>query len=535
MSKKVFKIALTGAYEIANYGDHLFPLVFKEKMKEKNIDVDLYLFSVYEGIQAFNTKEKVYSLSQMEKMHKEINFDAVVVGGGELIHFSSCMQLLNPNDTEYKKYRIFETWVIPSLLGLKYNVPILWNAPGGQYSFPDIYNDLIKLLCRPISYMSVRNYTTKKNLELCGIDSNRIKYVPDTGLSISTIYSKEYLRPIFKSLISSNKPYIVYHCNRHISEESINEIIIYLDALYKQGYEIVLLPLAYTHNDHGILKKINEKANNKYITFDKMLSLEETISILAFTSLYIGISFHGAVTSIAYDNRAIIYDYIGSEKSIDLFKLFNCSDYYISDINKLDNAIKMIMQNKPKYILSDALAEIEQHFNTIVSTLESFESENTNTNDDFSYFSSFIETSIKNYFDNSFTIENDKQIISNAKTHISNINAELNHAKKNITSLENELDRAREYMRHLESELENARNYITELQKENSTLHIANSELENQINKRRFWKRKSWSSILICLLWFIGGIFYMLFFICTSQHSTVDMHRSWLSPSIPDL
>ena len=32
---KKYNIAFTGVFDIENYGDHLFPLVFREKMKEK--------------------------------------------------------------------------------------------------------------------------------------------------------------------------------------------------------------------------------------------------------------------------------------------------------------------------------------------------------------------------------------------------------------------------------------------------------------------------------------------------------------------
>ena len=37
---KKYNIAFTGVFDIENYGDHLFPLIFREKMKKKALIQD---------------------------------------------------------------------------------------------------------------------------------------------------------------------------------------------------------------------------------------------------------------------------------------------------------------------------------------------------------------------------------------------------------------------------------------------------------------------------------------------------------------
>lgn len=494
--QKKFNIAFTGAYEIANFGDHLFPLIFKYELEKRNINYNLFLFSVFNGKQAFDTKNNVYALEEMESLHNQYHFDVIIVGGGELIHLSSCMQLLNYDSNEYINYRIFETWTIPSMMGLKYNIPILWNAPGGQYKFPDTFHKLIKLLCRPVSYLSVRNYTTRDSLIECGIPQEQISHIPDTAFKISEVYSPEFLLPIKNSLLKFSKPYIIFHTNRHISDDDINAIVKCLDNYCEKGYKIVLLPLAYTHNDHNILDKISKCSSFSYITFDKMLSLEETISILAFSELYIGISFHGAVTSIAYNRRAIIYDYIGSEKSVDLFRLVNKSDCYINNISNLPSKIEEVLSQQPEYKLSELYIQIDSHFDKLTSLIESLPT--TDCSNDFSEFSEFVETITKDTFDKLFVIDNDKKIISEAKEFIdkqaSDIDkqaSDINEIKAFVDKQASDYSELNEYKKSLEKQLIELQNQSNELmnsynklrKKYNTTIRGIISRLFKQIKK----------------------------------------------------
>lgn len=89
---KKIKIAFTGVFDIDNFGDHLFPIIFENSLRKRKIDVELFLFSPYESTQGFGIAKKVYSIREMEKLHKINKFDAIVVGGGEIIHFYSFKQ-----------------------------------------------------------------------------------------------------------------------------------------------------------------------------------------------------------------------------------------------------------------------------------------------------------------------------------------------------------------------------------------------------------------------------------------------------------
>lgn len=86
---KKIKIAFTGVFDIDNFGDHLFPIIFENSLRKRKIDVELFLFSPYESTQGFGIAKKVYSIREMEKLHKINKFDAIVVGGGVRQRYAS--------------------------------------------------------------------------------------------------------------------------------------------------------------------------------------------------------------------------------------------------------------------------------------------------------------------------------------------------------------------------------------------------------------------------------------------------------------
>ena len=49
------RIALCGVFDIPNYGDHLFPLVFRNELSQRGYDGDVVLFSPFAARESFVT------------------------------------------------------------------------------------------------------------------------------------------------------------------------------------------------------------------------------------------------------------------------------------------------------------------------------------------------------------------------------------------------------------------------------------------------------------------------------------------------
>lgn len=401
-SKKM-KIAFTGVYDIDNYGDHLFPIVFEGALKERGLDFELFLFSPIGGKQGFQQNREVYRISDIDKLHKLHGFDAVVIGGGGILHYASGEQKIKRNSKEYLDYPVFETWIIPSMFALKNKVPIIWNLPGGFHDFPDFYQHLTKSLCTQVDYISVRDSYTKNILLDSNIKDENIHVYLDSAFLMRKYISDDYLESLKTNLLKENK-YIVFHANRHLKNEDIPHLVEILDSL-KKKFKIILLPLAGTHDDKSILYEINEEAkkrdenSNGYHIFKQELSIYEIMAILANSELYIGVSFHGAITALCHGKKTIAFDYMRNGKTKDLFAECEIEDYYADNIKDLKKVVKKRMED-PRGVskkIEVKTDDLRLHFDKIVKVLQQ-----PYTDKNFSEFSTEFSKAIfflTNYFD----------------------------------------------------------------------------------------------------------------------------------------
>ena len=87
-----------------------------------------------------------------------------------------------------------ELWLIPAVVSLKYDIPLLWNSPGVPFPFTAAQTPLVKLALDAADYLSVRDETSRDNLgetEAC-----RVAVSPDTVFTVDGLYPREDGRPV---------------------------------------------------------------------------------------------------------------------------------------------------------------------------------------------------------------------------------------------------------------------------------------------------------------------------------------------------
>lgn len=362
------RIALCGVFDIPNYGDHLFPLILKSELHKRGCDFEVVLFSPFEAKESFVEDSHVYSLDKMEQMHQEKPFRAIIVGGGEIIHWHRYPQKRSFTSSSFENYPMDKIWIIPFFMKVKYGIPLLWNAPGIPYDF-NLVKESANLLFSNIDYLSVRNAFSKQVLLDCGIPQETVHLVPDTGFALTSIETPDKLKAIRHELKLDTKKYVVFHCNRFITNEDVSAVIDVLNSLNKRGYEIYLLPLAYTHNDDSKLKEIQDKSGSRFLMPKIPLSLIQIISVLSGCAAYIGTSLHGTVTASVFGRKVISFDYQKTKKTKDLYNILGYSDYYITDGSQLASTVeKAFLEQKPADF-SDIQAKLKKHFDIITSIL----------------------------------------------------------------------------------------------------------------------------------------------------------------------
>ena len=272
------RIAFSGVFDLKNYGDHLFYILFEQELKHRKMDCTLDLYSTFEYEHQFYGERKIYALEDLEKKHLKTPYDAIIVGGGGIINLLYSEQKLDSQSDEFIKYSFGDLWVIPALVAEKYEIPCMWNAPEVPNPFTDECREFVKSVCASLDYISVRDEKSKKYLTDCKVSGETVFVVPDTALIIHKYFEKESLQKMVKETLGLQKPFLVFHANRWIPRESFRELEHIFQYAQEAGYETVFLPLAYTHADDEILKEIKDQISVNVHMFEKELNAYEILA-----------------------------------------------------------------------------------------------------------------------------------------------------------------------------------------------------------------------------------------------------------------
>lgn len=152
MPKEILTVAQIGTFDCKNFGDLLFPNVLEWHLKKRRKNVELVLFSPIGGEKPFECGTIVHPICDLEKLHREKHFDAIVIGGGDLIR-------LDGGWASQEKYDVhastMDLWLIPAAISEKYDIPLLWNSPGVPFPFAAEQTPLVKRALDAADYLSV--------------------------------------------------------------------------------------------------------------------------------------------------------------------------------------------------------------------------------------------------------------------------------------------------------------------------------------------------------------------------------------------
>lgn len=359
-----YVIAHVGAFDFENFGDLLFMDVVEHHLK-KRIQISKIIHFAPKG----NVKvgdRKIFSVKDLEKIHLKENFNAIIVGGGDLIHLQKI--LITDSKTEnWDIYDVLYMWMISTMVAKCYNLPVLWNAPGVPLTIPDVHKKVFRILCNNIDYLSVRDEDSKYKLLEAGIKD--VKVIPDTVLTINEIFDKnelfdEYLKDYYKK---SN--YIIFQANTKLNDDELREcaeVLLKIKKEYKLN--ILLLPIGPSMGDVKVLKKIQEMQPACFELYDKEFDRMHILALIANARMYIGSSLHGCIVANSYQVPAIVCNYNRYNKIDGFVKLIDFEEseiFFVHDIyRKFEELIDKDVSN---YCYQKRL--INEHFDEITEII----------------------------------------------------------------------------------------------------------------------------------------------------------------------
>lgn len=356
-------IAVFGAFDVNSFGDMLFPLALENELR-KRIEIDeVILFSPTKSRSEYGYGKEIYSYEEFDDINQNYGFKAIVIGGGELLHNKA----IEFTDLSGKKiiYHDGEVWKTPVSLGKKYKIKVLINSVGMPYELSD--ND--KKILEGISYLSFRDrYSVGK---FCGKKMpKQMALVPDSLWNLD-----EYFPGTEDSQKRLRDKYIALQIGTLDGCEQIYETV--LQYATEKKIEVVAFAINWCHADREVVKKIKDRQDENCFVLDRILSPGEIIEIISSAHLYVGTSFHGALTACLYETPVLmynIYSYFVS-KMDGLADWGNMQFQLVENIRQLRCALADTTKAIYKPDLSGIKIKLSQHFDEMAKIINAEETE----------------------------------------------------------------------------------------------------------------------------------------------------------------
>ena len=382
-NKKI--IHFLSASDRLNYGDLLFPIIFKEMLNRHNIKAEFYNYGIVKSdLSHFGAMETKNYRSFMKNVKKYGG--NIVVGGGEVlfVDWGSLLAFINEKYSKLLYNKVFSRIerkfnltryllsngdvlvpFAPSKNELNNkNVCIIYNSVGGVFSNSRLISKR-KLFARNISsanYLSVRDARVKESLLTENIKS---KLVPDSALIISDLFpvkelcNKISFNPKFLNdyiFLQVGKPY------KPKDKESFYKAFAKLSDDLNSKILLCPIGLAPRHEDDYFLKEM-QKYSGQFIFFYPK-NIYDIMYLIANSKIYIGTSLHGLITAQSFSvpfapinnkiNKLKEYCKTWSSQNIDacieydnissIKKILNNWNYLIAEKN-LEEQKKMVYGN----------------------------------------------------------------------------------------------------------------------------------------------------------------------------------------------
>lgn len=302
------KLFHLGTFDVANFGDLLFPLVLERRL-EHLVD-ELVVVSPVGGVGVWeDAKQAVPVSTAVEQIEGAAG---VVLGGGHLLHAGP------PGVAKYRTDELEYLATYPRLcaaaaeLARASGAPLALNAPGVVGEASPGWSQLTRWISSSAEYMSVRDAASARLLRRAGV-VGQLDVVPDTALDVHRLWSAEELADTLENAFAArgrSKPsggILAVHLNPRFAPEPADVLAETIERIASQTDLFpVLLAIGPCHGDSERQREVGELLGESCLTLDEPRSLREITSVLSTAEMYLGSSLHGLVTSCAFGRKAAL-------------------------------------------------------------------------------------------------------------------------------------------------------------------------------------------------------------------------------------
>jgi hypothetical protein len=335
---RIIRIGMVGTFDVANFGDLLFPLLARHELSKRLGPVEIRTYS-------YNARDETawpFAVTALERLPAEIgSLDLLLIGGGDIIRFDPLVALdYRPNSPDIHHPSGF--WLAPIFLAHTARVPVAWNAPGLPREIPPWASSLVRAGVAVSSYVSVRDHGSREFLERA-TGSAPVTVVPDSAFGAAGLLPD---RPRAAG-------YLVLQSRPHATEwvGRVREL------LPDDDLELVFAPVGPALGD--LIRPPAELPAGA--TFRAAGHPLEMLGLIAGSSGVVGPSLHLAITALAF-GRPVLRPTASRLSKYSMFR--GLRGVHEMDAGKHDAIDGAALLPDPGQLL-EAHRQLERHWDTI--------------------------------------------------------------------------------------------------------------------------------------------------------------------------
>jgi hypothetical protein len=314
-------VAHIGAFDLASYGDQLFPLVAAAELGRRLDDLELLPFSpmgvVDTGDEPNAAAWALGPWSEARAAELAARSSLVLCGGGEIVYGDGTLYTgFYGIDRRDAVALGIDKWFIEVLGPAEAGCPVVWHAPGVPAELDSATALRVRRAAEGRALVAVRDEASRRRLEVAGVET-AIEVVPDTALLVDRVLTPDSLaaareRLRYANLLPPDGPVVVVQGNNTMTPLA-EDLARALDE-HAADLQIVTVSVSPCHGDHLFAAELRASSTRPTWDLPVTASLEEVAATIAGADCYLGVSLHGAITAVAYGRPSVTYDPFGQAK-----------------------------------------------------------------------------------------------------------------------------------------------------------------------------------------------------------------------------
>jgi Polysaccharide pyruvyl transferase len=334
-------ISHLGTFDVDNYGDLLYPIIFRHILKSRDASLQVRHYSPTSGEAPHAAGFKTLSIKTLFEPGPEPR--TLVIGGGDILrtdwdvvasHYGTNSRTsyrslrrsigrldalaylwrrdaarLDPTALFANRFR--SRWMNypgagPFLFDVA-NLPtgssVSYLSCGVPHDFNTTERSCVKRILDQARFIYLRDEQSAEKLRRAGVEG-KIHVSPDIAVTLSDQFDKEQQvrrgREILSTFgIDRDSSFLCFQCKPYPGfdeDEIISELRRYQE---RTGSAVVLLPIGYCHGDHKFLQSLS-RGSGGTLTYANVHAIADTMSVISASELFVGTSLHGNITALSF-------------------------------------------------------------------------------------------------------------------------------------------------------------------------------------------------------------------------------------------